>query len=91
MTRRMTISLPEELYSPLSAFAEENGFSSPKEVVYALVSVFVSRKPLAASMRMEESGDANARYIEEMFSEMESWEPVPEAGHVPRIRRRRNG
>lgn len=81
------MSVSETTYRQLVAVQRDYGFKNLCEVVTALLSLFLKRirKVSEAEPLPEDDEDT----IREMFDEFENWEPRPEAGHAPQIRRKR--
>ena len=88
--RRINLSLREETYDELQQVVRDYHFRNACEVVNTLISLFLKkvRNPnQSASMGTPE--DEDERFIREMFDEFETWEPTPQAGHAPVIKRPR--
>ena len=81
--------MSEEMYNNLRQVAEDYHFKNVCEVCIALLGLFLKQVHRAADTPKEEETDEET--IGEMFAEFESWEPTPQAGHAPRIRRPRRG
>ena len=88
--RRINLSLREETYDELQQVVRDYHFRNACEVVNTLISIFL--KKVRNPYRSATAGapeDEDERYIREMFDEFETWEPTPQAGHAPVIKRPR--
>ena len=83
------MSMSEEMYNNLRQVAEDYHFKNVCEVCTTLLGLFLKQVHRAADIPQEEETDEET--IREMFAEFEAWEPTPQAGHAPRIRRPRRG
>ena len=88
--RRINLSLREETYDELQQIVRDYHFKNACEVVNTLISLFLNKvrnqyQP-ASALGPE---DEDERYIRDMFDEFETWEPTPQAGHAPVIKRPR--
>jgi len=85
--RRINLSVSEQTYQELCKVRDEYGFKNVCEVASTLLSLFLKRvRKVGETDPMPEDQEAEIR---EMFEEYGSWEPQPEAGHAPRVRRPR--
>jgi len=89
--KRINISLTEATYDYIAGQADLYGFHNPTEMACAMVMMCVKMMKGHADLPpMEESQEAEiAHEITQMFDEYANWEPQPEAGHAPVIRRPR--
>lgn len=87
MRKRVNLSMSEEMYNDLQRIAKEYRFKNVCEVAVTLLGLFLKQNHKAEDTPKEEETDEDT--IREMFSAFESWEPTPQAGHVPRIHRPR--
>lgn len=79
--------MTEEMYSDLSRIAKDYRFKNVCEVCTTLLGFFLKQVHKAEDRpQMEESDEETIR---EMFSAFETWEPTPQPGHAPKIRRPR--
>lgn len=87
MRKRINLSVSEETYLELTKVQEEYGFKNVCEVAATLLSLFLKR------VRKVEEADPlpedDEQTIREMFEEYGEWEPRPQAGHAPQVRRPR--
>ena len=87
MRRRINLSVTEDMYSQLLKVQEEFGFKNVCEVAVTLLSLFLKRV-----RKVEETDplpEDDEQTIREMFEEYGTWEPQPESGHAPQVRRPR--
>ena len=81
------MSVTEDMYSQLLKVQEEFGFKNVCEVSVTLLALFLKR------VRKVEEADPlpedDEQTIREMFEEYGAWEPQPESGHAPQVRRPR--
>ena len=85
--RRINLSVSEETYSELLKVQEEYGFKNVCEVASTLLSLFLKRvRKVGEAPPMPEDQEQEIR---EMFEEYGNWEPRPQAGHAPQVRRPR--
>lgn len=87
--KRLNLSMREETYNELQKVVEDYHFKNACEVVNTLIGLFLKRVRAAEDQDPPEEEDDDERYIAEMFSEFADWEPTPEPGHAPAIRRPR--
>jgi len=86
--RRLNLSMSEELYDTLTRIAGDYKFRNACEMSTALLAMF-ARKVLHAEETNRNDEDADEMEIDRMFVEFADWEPTPEAGHAPKVRRPR--
>ena len=79
--------MSEEMYNDLQRVAEDYRFKNVCEVCTTLLGLFLKQVHRAADKPVEEETDEET--IREMFAGFETWEPTPQPGHAPRIRRPR--
>lgn len=79
--------MSEEMYSDLSRIAKEYRFKNVCEVCITLLGLFLRQVHKAEDQPEVEETDEET--IREMFSDFESWEPTPQAGHAPKVHRPR--
>jgi hypothetical protein len=87
MRKRINLSVSEETYLELTKVQEEYGFKNVCEVAATLLSLFLKRV-----RKVEETDplpEDDEQTIREMFEEYGEWEPRPQAGHAPQVRRPR--
>ena len=85
--RRINLSVSEQTYQELLKVQTEYGFKNVCEVAATLLSLFMKRV-----RKMEEAPplpEDQEQEIRDMFDEYGSWEPQPQAGHAPKVRRPR--
>ena len=88
--RRINLSLREEAYNDLQKIVRDYHFKNACEVVTTLIGLFLEmKKHPPKRVRKGEPVDEDAQYIQDMFNDFETWEPQPEAGHAPVIKRPR--
>ena len=85
--RRINLSVSEQTYQELLKVQKEYGFRNVCEVASALLSLFLKRvRKVAEAPPLPEDDEEEIRA---MFEEYGNWEPQPEAGHAPQVRRPR--
>ena len=87
MRKRINLSVSEDTYLELTKVQEEYGFKNVCEVASTLLSLFLKRV-----RKVEETDplpEDDEQTIREMFEEYGEWEPRPQAGHAPQVRRPR--
>lgn len=87
MRKRINLSVSEETYLELTKVQEEYGFKNVCEVAATLLSLFLKRV-----RKVEETDplpEDDEQTIREMFEQYGEWEPRPQAGHAPQVRRPR--
>lgn len=88
--RRINLSLREETYEDLQQIVRDYHFKNACEVVTTLIGLFLEMKKHPPKRgRLDVPVDEDAEYIREMFDGFETWEPQPQAGHAPVIKRPR--
>ena len=85
--QRINLSVSEETYQELMKVKKEYHFKNACEVALTLLLLFLKRvRKVGEAPPLPEDEEAEIRA---MFEEYGQWEPVPEAGHAPQIRRPR--
>ncbi len=79
--KRINLSIDLETYRELEIVQESYGFRSLCEIVTSLVKVFVDRQR-CNDMRRVDIVEDDAKYIDDMFSELSDSESQP-VGEVP--------
>ena len=85
--RRINLSVSEDMYTQLLRVQEDYGFKNVCEVAVTLLALFLKRvRKVEEDDPLPEDDEATIR---EMFEEYGNWEPQPQPGHAPQVRRPR--